>query len=55
MIVIDKLDGIEENIIEQMKAELEKLITENFSIVLNLSKLDFLYFPNDFDKAVLEF
>ena len=55
MIVIDKLDGIEENIIVQMKEELEKLITESFSRVLNLSRLDFLYFPNDFDKAVLEF
>lgn len=55
MIVIDKLDGIEGNIIEQMKEALEKLIIESFSGVLNLSRLEFLYFPNDFDKAVLEF
>lgn len=55
MIVIEKLDGIEEDLIERMKESLEKLIIERFSKILNLSRLDFLYFPNDFDKAVLEF
>ncbi|MCM3388161.1 hypothetical protein [Ureibacillus chungkukjangi] len=55
MIVIDKLDGIDESIIEQMKEGLEKLIIESFAKVLNLSRLDYLYFPNDFDKAVIDF
>ncbi|VDG98852.1 Uncharacterised protein [Lysinibacillus sphaericus] len=55
MIVIDKLDGIEEYALEQMKEGLERLVSESFCKVLNLSRLDYLYFPNDFDKAVLEF
>ncbi|MEI5887883.1 hypothetical protein ACS2QU_27520 [Bacillus cereus group sp. Bce005] len=54
MIVIDKLDGIEEYVIKQMK-EVVEMIVERFSKVLNLSRLDFLYFPNDFDKAVMKF
>ncbi|SCN42225.1 hypothetical protein [Bacillus wiedmannii] len=54
MIVVDKLDGIEEYVIKQMK-EVVEMIVERFSKVLNLSRLDFLYFPNDFDKAVMEF
>lgn len=54
MIVIDKLDDIEENYTEKMKEHVE-IIVEWLSKGLDLSRLDFICFPNDFDKAILEF
>ncbi|ADH10046.1 hypothetical protein ABR780_19055 [Bacillus cereus] len=54
MIVIDKLDEIEEEYTEKMKEHVE-IIVEWLSKGLDLSRLDYIYFPNDFDKAILEF
>lgn len=55
MIVIEKLDDLEIETINHMKVELEKFINKEFANTLNLSRLDYLYFPNDFDEAVLKF
>ncbi|WP_042353063.1 hypothetical protein [Bacillus massiliigorillae] len=55
MIVIEKLDDYNEELLEQMRLEIERYINDNFAKSLNLTRLDCLYFPNDFDKAILDF
>ena len=58
MIIIDNIDEFKElndTDIQQIKQFLEILIREKFQPNLNLSRLDSLYFPNDFDKAVIDF
>lgn len=54
-IIIEPLEGLSESYIEKMKEVWKVFINNDLALGLNLSRLDCIYIPDDFEKAIIEF